>query len=196
MIEITSGHDGQISLKGFSQEDLEKMEGCILGGHSWMRVVDGEPRFVKSYKPLPDPIEDKHMLPFWRQSTEEEEKHPINHELFNHESFGDYESPSILIRYLCPRNYSSERYLQVAERLESFGFQCMRSRRGDDGKYWEIWFLPGLFMAKGELKELVSGNADYKDKLKKVLEFIRTDRSVYFGTLDVSVQRLAIPNPD
>ncbi len=198
MIKIKSigGNEGGISLHGFLQEDLEKMEGCILGGHCWMRVVNGKPEFIKSYHPLPDPITDEHMFPFWRQSTEDEEKHPQNYELFNHESFGDYESPSISIRYLCGFSYSREKYKEVAERLESFGFQCMRSKRGDGGHYWEIWFLIGLFMAKGELEEFVSRGANHKEKLKEALEFLRADRGISFGTLDVSVQRLALSNPD
>ena len=43
-------------------------------------------------------------------------------------------------------------YVARASLLEDAGFICLRSRRDDEGKYWESWFMPGPCCAKGPMK--------------------------------------------
>lgn len=46
-----------------------------------------------------------------------------------------------------------EYYKGRADLLESAGFVCLRSEKGKDGKYWEVWYLPGAYAAEGPIKD-------------------------------------------
>lgn len=98
-------------------------------------------------------------------------------------------------------NLTPENYVRESEKLTSYGFIQLRSKREEDGGYWEIWYLPGVWCAKGDLKKIVDdittkaktwedphGRRKDKECFKAVLEFLR--RNASFGTLDVSIQRL------
>jgi hypothetical protein len=103
--------------------------------------------------------------------------------------------PSIIIQHLCGYHYTPENYKRQAEYLESLGFECLRSRRGADARYHELWLLSGLWSAKGGLKESLGNGGSYGNKeLNKAVKFLC--RNASFGTLDVSFQRAAMPNPD
>jgi len=52
-------------------------------------------------------------------------------------------------------------YARSYARMVSVGFILLRSPRGLDNKYWEVWYLPGMFFLKGEL-------AGEKDRQKLV----------------------------
>lgn len=52
---------------------------------------------------------------------------------------------------MCGYGYTKDRYKVEVGKLESWGFECCRSRRGDNGKFWELWFLPYLRAAEGDL---------------------------------------------
>ncbi len=95
------------------------------------------------------------MLPFWRKLPDDEKarKSVIKGIDFDAEAMKNVFSASIIIQHLCGYNYSPENYKSQANRLESYGFTIMRSKREADGKFWEIWFLAGLWCAEGELKE-------------------------------------------
>lgn len=72
---------------------------------------------------------------------------------------------------------------------------------GDDGKFWETWYLSGVWAAKGDLKGVVErrkleGDKDQDRAVEKrketngVISFLC--RKVSFGQLDVVVQRAAM----
>lgn len=65
------------------------------------------------------------------------------------------------------------------------GFSPMRSPRGEDGRYWEVWFLGGAYAAKGPVKGAT---------LHEVLRWIV--REVRPGSIDLVTQRLALGVPD
>lgn len=51
--------------------------------------------------------------------------------------------------------YSGESvYEERAEKLTEAGFVRLRSEKGDDDKYWEVWYLPYLSHAKGPCKDM------------------------------------------
>lgn len=185
------GDDGGISLKGFSPENLEKMLAAMTSGAYFVRVEKGELVAVPIWEKLPDPIEDKTMAPFWRKP--ETNINPVDYEE-NYLSKEKFSSASISIQHLCGHNYSENGYKNEAQKLESYGFECMRSRRSTDGEFWEIWFLPGLWFAKGYLGKRLKKITDEEKRLEIALEILR--QSVSFGTLDVSVQRLGMASPD
>jgi len=55
------------------------------------------------------------------------------------------------------------RYERNQRLLQAAGFHCLRSKRGEDGRYWEIWYLPYLSAAE------VIG-----DTLEDILDWLRT----------------------
>ena len=163
-----------------------------LAGANWIRVVGGELEYISSYKPLPDPIKDEDMLPFWRHPSPGEKESA--HTLFDFDKLEDHSSPGISISHLCGYYYTPESYQMYGERLQSYGFEIMRSRRGSDAKYWEKWWLPGLWCAEGDLAEAIGKEQNDKKALKRAVDFLA--KNISFGTLDVSVQRLAMQAPD
>jgi hypothetical protein len=195
MIKFRRGLKGEIILEGLSDGQIEKFEG-MLGGGFFMKGVPGDEEskleltFTSSFRGLPDPITDDEMLPFWKplaaEKTAARELEFINFGV----ELAAHRSPSILIKYLCGYGYSPERYRINAELLEGFGFDHMRSKRKENGRFSEAWFLSSLYGAKGELKEKIdlARASGEKDLLKIAVEHIA--RRASFGTLDVVVQRL------
>lgn len=136
---------------------------------------------------VPGPTEDEEMLPFW--CRREPGPGPVQTQLFETENF-KHRYPSVIIQHLCGYGYTSERYKACAQQLESYGFECLRSRRGNDGKFWEIWMLLGPWSAKGELGEAVKRNNKKKDELEVVIKFLC--KNVSFGSLDIMIQKAAM----
>lgn len=52
------------------------------------------------------------------------------------------------------QGYDSGSYETRARRMRKAGFVRLRSRKGRDGKYWEIWYLCGAWAAKGEIANM------------------------------------------
>jgi hypothetical protein len=177
--------ESSISLTGLTPQEAERTEGMIHG-QWWVRGKDGRLEFHPTRESPPDPTEDD-MLPEWRNPRQGADIPELQMELLDSEREWDSQSSSIIIQHLCGYNYSPEGYKRNAEGLERCGFFCMRSRRGDDGRFWEVWFLPGLWAAKGPLNEAI--RRVLKDKqMEAALKFIPT--YVSFGTLDIAVQRM------
>ena len=189
-----------IEIKGLTHEEMGQLLGAIRG-LSWFKVEEGRLKASSCHIPLPDPVHDELMLPFWRQFEHHQLQGELLEKLFE-EMCGDViYMPHFTIQHLCGHNYTPENYVREAEKLTSYGFIQLRSKRGEDGGFWELWYLPGVWCAKGDLKAYIDGitakakswedpSGKLKDKecFKAVLEFLR--RNTSFGTLDVSVQRL------
>lgn len=196
-------NEGKVRLSGYSKtsvtlgglkDDESDLIQAAVHGHQWVTVKEGRLSAVPAHNPLPDPVEDPEMLPFWRKrqpgSAEMQEV------LLDTDELRDHSSPSIYISSLCGYFYTPERYKDEANRLQDWGFVSMRSQRGTDGRYWEVWYLCGIWAAKNELKEAIETGKKQtnKAKLERALDFLR--RSSAFGSLDVSIQKLAMPVPD
>lgn len=185
---------GSISLANMSAEEVERFKSTLREGLYWVTTENGRLVFHPKHNPLPNPIDDEKMLPFWRPLREGEgtgETHEVT--FIGSEKF-DVSSPSFTIQHLCGYYYTPERYRSMASLLTTWGFDCLRSRRGDEGHYWEIWYLPGLWSAKGDLREAVGERPTGKDVVEKATRFLCAKAS--FGTLDVSVQRAAMTTSD
>ncbi len=178
---MTYGMNGEITLSGLTAQEVERLEGT-LRGQWWAKGNAGRIEFSPAYEPTPAPTEDA-MLPQWRMPGIESDAYQT--ELFDHN--WSHQSPSILIQHLCGYNYTNEGYKANAEVLEECGFMCMRSQRTDNGQFWEIWFLPGFWAAKGRLREALHA-IEEKKQPEVALELLR--RWTSFGTLDTAVQRL------
>jgi hypothetical protein len=107
---------------------------------------------------------------------------------------GQLQSPSFMISHLCGHYYTKEGYKREADKLESYGFSCMRSRRGENGRFWENWYLPGVWCAKGDLAEKLKPIKDSNEKTQEAIRFLM--RNVSFGSMDMTQQRAAMVTPD
>lgn len=187
-ISVGSYGNGGFSLKNLRVEEIDILEGMINEQH-WVAVTDGRLETVGRRRGLPGPAEDEELLPFWRRRVQGN----YQLELFKI-PIPRHSSPSIIIEHLCGYNYTPDNYKFQAELLESYGFECLRSRRGVDGRFSETWKLYSLWHAKGLLKEMLKGIKQDSKSLDRTIEFLC--RNCSFGTLDVAFQRAAMPIPD
>lgn len=179
-IRIACWAPSKLEIVGFLQTEKEAMEGAVLGAN-WIKVSQGRLESSPAYLPLPTPVEDPIVHAYWakggRQLT------------LNFEHLPEHSSPSILIHSLCGYNYTKENYRIQAQRLESYGFDCCRSKRGKVGSIAELWYLCGLILAQGELKVLIDKLESTK-QLQAAINFLCSH--VSFGALDVCTQRAAM----
>lgn len=198
-ISMTDQTGGRLTLSGIPESAFETIEG-VLNGQQWMMVEKGQPRFWPAREPLPDPIKDDEMLPYWQHDTQRQ--YTLRGVTFDEER--RYDTPSFMVSHLCGYNYTPERYREQAELLASYGFVCMRSRRGADGRFWETWYLPGAWAAAGALEECVEGLKalppieDHAERSRRETDTVVTFlcRNASFGSLDVVVQRAAMALDD
>lgn len=175
------------------------IEAMLLGV---CRVECVEGRLVRRslHESLPDPTEDPIVGPHWKEAGEPKFSTLTRMEVDR------WMDPSIVIQNLCGYYWSEENYAKQAKTLERFGFTCLRSRRGADGNYWEIWYLPGFWAAEGELRDVIE-RSKYEhtndlpelyrrkeEQMTKVSKFLC--RSVTFGAMDFNYQRAAMGPPE
>jgi hypothetical protein len=141
--------NNRIEIDDLSEEDKDKFLGMV-NGMWWVRGQEGVPVFFPAFKRVPNPIEDPRMNEFWPQRDEKTPK-------YSQIRVRDYEeyksgSPSITIQSLCGYDFTPEKYAKEVTKLRSYGFSCLRSPRSRDGKYYEHWYLSGLWSAQGNLE--------------------------------------------
>jgi hypothetical protein len=184
-------NQGEVTIGELTAEEMESMEAFTLGS-CWIRVsedgrLERRERFVK----MPDPVEDPYQPPKWIPLIDWTKEAPF---LSNpipplpEEPDPKYSSPAFIVKYLC--GYNNTPYEYEARKLQSYGFECLRSRRGHDGRFWEIWYLAGYHFAKGELKSEMAQKSDDAEQISVAINFLC--RNVSFGTLDVCYQRAAM----
>lgn len=196
-IKVSSKMDDNLNKKIIDLSDLSVMdERIILGslrgnGNFWIRIVKGKLEYVPFYEPLPSPLLDEEMLPFWRKATKAEMD--CNYSLLEIEKLeeNDCSHVSISFHSVCGLSYTPESYIEEARKLNSYGFECLRSKRQAEGKFLEIWCLESISLAEGELKKHISVVKENELQLKLALSFLK--KKIKFGSLEVSVQKI-IPN--
>jgi hypothetical protein len=182
---------GEVTIGELTSEEMESMEAFTLGA-CWIRVSeDGRLERRERFAELPGPIEDPCQPPKWIPLVDWTKEAPF---LVNptpplaEEPNPKYNSPAFIVKYLC--GYNNTPYEHEARKLQSYGFECLRSRRGRDGRFWEIWYLAGYYFAKGELKSEMALKSDDAEQISAAINFLC--RRVSFGTLDVCYQRAAM----
>jgi hypothetical protein len=200
-IHRTSVGGSEIAINGLTADELEQFQGA-LNGTQWITVRGGRLVALSVYDGLPDPVEDPLMHPIWRRPSDEEITTHQQLFLFDEDRFSDHSSPSIQISSVCGYNYSPENYEREAEKLLLYGFEMLRSQRGTDGRYWEVFILHSAWAAKGDLLDHLNhlkhqtmhdgqkGTPTSKQQTDAMIEFLC--REVQFGRLDVVVQRAAM----
>src|ERR1051325_9199752 len=94
-----------MTLSGIPKDQQERIEGVTFGQH-WMTVKDGRLVFSPTREPLPSPVEDTEMLPFWRRY---DKRQTVMRELvFDPEE--QHSSPSFMVKHLCGYYYTPESY--------------------------------------------------------------------------------------
>lgn len=183
------GPDGRIELAGLTPKELEAVE-AFLAGTSYVRCINGRLHAYKTHEPLPRPEEDPLIGPHWRNTGEPKVWGGIP-------SGEGWHSPGIIITGLgaglSPDGFGNQEAERNQALVESFGFDCLRSRRGDDGKYWEQWVLHFLEAAKGDLLAHLNAlprDAKWHQRAESAADFIA--KQVRFGSLDIVIQRWAL----
>lgn len=199
---VRRGDDCGLEIVGLTQREADQLESMVRG-LSWVGISNERLVSISRHEPLPNPVADVSMAPFWSgvPMSTQCELVPKEHEPFSARSL-DYAHYTIMGVGAATGDYQLN-----SEKLLTFGFKQMRSRRGRDGGYWELWYLPGVWAAEGSLKTAVdeakankvtwsdpNGEAAYKKCHAAVLEFLRTN--VDFGSLEVSIQRYALCSGD
>jgi len=196
------GHDGkdEVTLGNLKEGEVDKIEAFVLG-YQWVST-DGEGGLItrEVKEPLPDPTVDSDLIEYWPKVRE-----PVQMELFPPTFKASH--PRFIIQSLCGYDFSKDNYALQVKKLTSYGFECLRSRRGEDGKRWEMWYLPGAWAAEGELKRhlkelekkpVTHSNEEFQKaenrKNKAVISFLCHNAS--FGTLDITEQRAAMTIDD
>lgn len=146
-------HAGKVELKNLTAEEVDLIQRCLTGD-CYIRVSHGRVEEHDVHKPLPEPEEDPKVGEPWQYS----ELQPFNFGKTEYGPIPQYGGSSITIQHLCGYEYTAEGYASQARRLKGYGFACMRSKRGRNGQFWEIWYLPGLWMAAGDLGKVLEGN--------------------------------------
>lgn len=191
--QIIPNGNGSITISGINENELELFH-SVFAGVNWFCAQNGVAKFAPLLQPLPNPIEDEEMLPFWKKEPENQmEQMEMFNVVFEELTRNVLLHAHITITGLCGYAYTPENYKFQSKKLISYGFIQMRSMRGSDGKYWEQWYLPGTWHADGDLKEFVEkipDSATEQEKIKAVINFLAENAS--FGSLDVSIQRLAM----
>ena len=187
-----------ITVENLSQEEAGILQG-MLRGMNWTTVESGRLKSAPRFKPLPGPADDLEMMPYWRRA-----EFPLDGRLqvntYDPERLKNRYGAGIYISSLCGYYFTPENYQREAGKLISWGFQCMRSRREADGGYWETWYLPGVWAAKGQLKikadevKLMKQKNNDRAELDTVISYLC--RHVSFGSMDVAVQCAAMGPPD
>ena len=196
----SDGIDGQMTITGLTRTEVERVE-AVVRGQSWFRTTeDGRLEFQPTMNPLPGPADDEQMMPYWSpadtrsdRKKEKTRRRLVQVDLDFNAEVDRFFSPSFTIQHLCGYSYSPENYRRQADLLESWGFECLRSRRGENGQFWEMWYLPSLICAEGELKKVV-GDIRGVEAADKAVSFLC--RKAQFGTLDLLTQRAAMAAPD
>ena len=191
---VSKSSDGSIDIRNLcAPGEMDSIEAAIVGS-KWIRFNNGRLEVSDAYIKIPTPIEDPYVADEWQCSKDGVMKFSFNykHTRYGKRVFNDA-GGSILIHSLCGYNYSKGNYERCANLLISYGFNCTRSSRGEDGHFWEVWYLPGLWCAKGELQKILEGysGAD-NDNGYMDLAVNYISRNVDFGALDVVAQRMCM----
>lgn len=180
----------RIEFSNLTDKERDALQAMSIG-RFWCRVVHGRVHAYEAFEGLPDPVDDPLCAPHWKAGAELKEFGKIPED----EGWHD---PAIIISHLGAGDTWPNAYERNARKLLECGFDCLRSKRGNDGKIWEQWVLHGLWQADGRLKEHMDSweGRDWQAKVNEAARFLTRDLQVCYGTLDITVQRWALANPD
>lgn len=187
------GNRASITISG-TKENIDAIRASLLGA-AFVRVNDqGDVERHDRYQPLPDPIQDPATPVKW-QLDWLKTSNPNRFDVAGVLPPDEWHSPGIIVSHLCGYGWSKSAYDYEVRKLQSWGFELMRSRRGDNGRFWELWWLPYLLAAQGDLKAFIDGlekdvRGNWAHETRAIVGWLC--RHASFGCLDVTVQRAAM----
>lgn len=195
-IRVSSISKRSVTIENLTGNEADQLEGIVNGTH-WVKCEEGRLISKSVFEDLPSPMEDPIIGPHWEKEPDGKAKYAIHGVSGGSASEADYYSASFIIQNLCGHYYTEAGYIQAATRLTDYGFICLRSQRTLDGRYHEIWFLPDLLSARGDLKRVVElAEQRWKSESRRVKAIRRfLCRNVSFGTLDMTCERAAAASP-
>ena len=150
MLKTTvEGHrrDGTASVEFTgTKREINALKNALTNGMNWIRVNKRGTIIKVPALKVPKVQNDDEISPFFNHITQYFSDTSIRRLAHDRKNS---DNPSYFVQHIT--GYGGE-YNRRKDRMEAVGFECLRSRRGDDGKYWEIWYLPGAWAATGELK--------------------------------------------
>lgn len=185
------GDKHTITLEG-TEAEIDALQAMLMGA-CWVSAdQDGKAMREERFRRLPDPVDDPIIPEAW-QLLDVMREQPFKYNVANHipPSEGIH-GPSFYLQHLNPFGYTPGRYKAQVRLAQRCGFECLRSRRGNDGKFWEVWYLPGEWRAQNELREFIGSlpqNMTWNQKGSAVVDWLC--KNVDFGTLDMAIQRAA-----
>lgn len=189
-VHVRSHSTDHVAIEGITVEESQTLQGMV-NGHCWVRTDPATGRLlsVPATRLLPDPMIDPDMTPYWNP-------HPKTDGVTAMARYNDTfqnQNAGIMIQSLGAYNPSKEVWRAEAAKLTSYGFVCMRSPRGADGKYWEGWYLPCLYSARGNLAKTLE-NIPAAEKLERAIGFLC--HHCHVGTIDAIVQKAGAVHDD
>jgi hypothetical protein len=179
-----------VTITGLSREEVDSILGAV-SNTCYIGFKENQLEVVSKFNDLPGPVDDPVMYPFWRKPHPSEISQQTVFDKIIFEETSEHDSPAIYISGLCGYYYTPQNYKIYGEKLISYGFECLRSKRDADAMFWESWYLPALWAAKGDLKNHLRND---KNNINLAIEFIRS--RISFGSLSISIQKLAQGIPE
>lgn len=188
MVKITmdgrNGDDYTLQVKG-SEVEINALKKALQGHGYFSDGQDGRALFSDIFikvEPTADPVCAHHFTPLPSDSALLHPELPaMDPEKWNIQE-GQASYYSIFVEHLCGYNYTPERATAEMEKLTAWGFECLRSPRGKEGRYWELWYLPGLWAAKGTMAGIKT--------IEEATRFLC--RHCSFGSMQVTRQAAAM----
>jgi hypothetical protein len=146
-ISSSVGQGGRIKEMNISAESGENLAPfkSFFDKNKWIRMdEEGKLRTAPYFKSVPKPktVYDKDVAPLWT-------KGPVELKKRSGKGDGTCGLRSFYVQHI--GGYDGD-YRKKAQRMVLAGFSVLRSRRGSDGKFWEIWYLSGEWAAEGEIR--------------------------------------------
>jgi hypothetical protein len=132
---------GELNFEGDLPE-IEMIQKALQNGSSWVRMDEaGNIIAAPAYK-KPELSVDTSIEPHFQKKAK-------LHRLTKKQLIPEEECafPDFFVQSIS--GYDGH-YEEKAAKMEEAGFECLRSRRNKDGKYWEIWYLPSLSSFEGK----------------------------------------------
>jgi hypothetical protein len=189
IVQGARGAECGITFSGLTGKELEAFE-AFEAGASYLRVVGGRLHAYRAYEALPDAECDPLLAPHWG------ERGQLKH--FGGLPPGEgWHSPALIVTAVGAGGRGGDAR-RSQKSLSECGFVCLRSQRGDDGKYWEQWVLHFMAAAKGLLESHLdawskdSGPRDWWAAAEEAARFLTRDLRIAYGSLDITIQRWAL----
>lgn len=156
-MHITSESNQELTVKG-TKDEIQNLMAALLGCCAVTQTTGTLHRLDTRHKIKTK--SDPDMEAFWPQIDEGETEvkgyfhTPVKVTSSKTPVPMDTEHVGIWVSHIGGYGVDPETREARERKLALWGFVPMRSPRGPEGRYWEVWYLPGAWAAEGDLKGL------------------------------------------